>query len=160
MVDLKDLRFGIEIEVVDRDRGTVARAIQSVVGGTVTHVGTPTCYDPYEVAADDGRVWRVVADSSLSSVAANLRAEVVSPILAYGDIPQLQDVVRAVRQAGCKTCQQAGMHVHVGAELFTGKALANLAKLVYKQEPLILMALGVSQDRLAHYTKTPGLGVH
>lgn len=152
-MDLRELRYGVELEVVGKPRQAVAQAIQAVVGGTVSHVGHPACYDPYEVTADDGRVWKVVADSSLTSVPSELRAEVVTPILSYGDLPQLQEVVRAVRRGGSRTCSQAGMHVHVGAEAFTGKALANLAKLVYKQEPLILMALGVSQDRLARYTK-------
>jgi len=152
-MDLQVLRYGVEVETVGQTRVTVALAIQSVVGGTVQHVGHPACYDPYEVTAADGRIWRVVADSSLSSVPAELRAEVVTPILCYADLPLLQEVIRALRQAGARTCPQAGMHVHVGAERFTGKALANLAKLVYKQEPLILMALGVSPDRLARYTK-------
>jgi hypothetical protein len=152
-MDLRALRYGVEVETVGQTRATVAQAIQSVVGGTVQHVGYPACYDPYEVTAADGRSWRVVADSSLSSVPAELRAEVVTPILTYADLPLLQEVIRALRQAGARTCPQAGMHVHVGAERFTGKALANLAKLVYKQEPLILMALGVSPDRLARYTK-------
>ena len=152
-MDLRELRYGIEIEMVGKTRGAVAQAIQEVVGGTVSHTGHPSCYDPYEVTATDGRVWRVVADSSLSSVSADLRAEMVTPILTYADIPLFQEVVRAMRRAGCQTCPQAGMHVHVGAECFTGKALANLAKLVYKQEPLILMALGVNPDRLARYTR-------
>jgi hypothetical protein len=152
-MDLRELRYGVELETVGKPRETVAQAIQTVVGGLVVHVGQPASYDPYEVTASDGRVWRVVADSSLTSVSAGLRAEVVTPILTYGDIPLLQEVVRAVRRAGSHTSPQAGMHVHVGAEIFTGKALANLAKLVYKQEPLILMALGVSPNRRAHYTK-------
>ena len=39
--DMKTLRYGIEIETVGQTRLQVAKAIQSVVGGTVTHVGTP-----------------------------------------------------------------------------------------------------------------------
>jgi len=37
-MQMQEVRFGIELETVSRDRGTVARAIQSVVGGEVTHV--------------------------------------------------------------------------------------------------------------------------
>ena len=47
----------------------------------------------------------------------------------------------------------AGMHIHVDASAFDGKTLANLAKMVHKQEELILTALGVSQARLRQYTK-------
>jgi hypothetical protein len=45
------------------------------------------------------------------------------------------------------------MHIHVDASAFDGRTLANLAKIVHKQEPLILTALGVSQARLNQYTK-------
>ena len=61
---MKTLRFGIEIETIGQTRQKVAQAIQSVTGGTIRHVGTPYCYDPYEVTAPDGRIWRVMADSS------------------------------------------------------------------------------------------------
>ena len=42
-VDLRGLRFGVEIETVRRTRQQVAEAVQSVVGGTVRHAGTPAC---------------------------------------------------------------------------------------------------------------------
>ena len=153
MADLRDLRFGIEIETIKRSRDVVAQAIQSVVGGEVTHVGTPGCYDPWEVRDTSNRVWKVVADASLTSVSANLRAEVVSPILRYDDLQKLQDVVRAIRKCGAVVDEKCGMHIHVDASTFDGRTLGNLAKIVYKQEPLILVALGVSRSRLAQYTK-------
>lgn len=152
MADLRDLRFGIEIETIKRSRQAVAQAIQSVVGGEVVHVGTPSCYDPWEVR-EAGRTWRIVADASLTNVAAHLRAEVVSPVLGYDDIPQLQDVVRAIRRCGASVDTKCGMHIHIDASTFDGRTLGNLAKIVYKQEPLILTALGVSQARLSQYTK-------
>ena len=78
---MKELTFGIEIETIGQTRKRVAEAIQSVVGGTVRHVGRPSCYDPWVVEDAKGRTWRVVADASLSSVPFNRRAEIVSPIL-------------------------------------------------------------------------------
>jgi len=154
MITLKDVNWGIEIECVGQTRETVARAIQSVVGGEVVHVGIPTVYDPWEVReAGTDRVWKVVADSSLSNVPADLRTEVVSPILGYADIPVLQDIVRAVRKAGSRCDEKTGIHLHLSHPDVTPKALANLAKLVYKQEELIYAALGVSQERMARYCR-------
>jgi len=102
-MDLRDIKFGIEIETIRRTRHCVAEAIQTVVGGQVRHTGTPACYAPWEVTDDRGRIWKVVADSSLNMVGSHLRAEVVSPVLTYQDIPELQKVVRAVRTlAGAK----------------------------------------------------------
>jgi hypothetical protein len=51
-MDLRELRFGIEIETVGRTRQVVAEAIRTVVGGTVRHVGTPASYDPWELTDD------------------------------------------------------------------------------------------------------------
>lgn len=150
---LQELRFGIEIETIKRSRGDVARAIQSIVGGEVKHVARPSRYDPWQVTDSDGRIWKVVADSSLTSVPANLRAEVVSPVLNYEDVTTLQDVVRAVRKCGATVDDKCGMHIHIDSSAFDGRTLANLAKIVHKQEPLILTALGVSEARMREYTK-------
>lgn len=151
-MNLKEIKIGLELETIQRDRGTVARAVQSVVGGEVTHAGGGT-YDAWEVRDRLNRVWRVVADSSLTSAPANLRAEVVSPILGYDDIPELQEVVRAVRKCGAQVDEKCGLHVHVSHPDVTAKALANLAKLVYKQQDIIYAALGVNQQRMAKYCK-------
>lgn len=152
-MELRELNFGIEIETVKRTREQVARAINMVVGGEVRHVGTPSHYDPWEVKDDRGRVWKVVADGSLINVPFNLRAEVVSPVLAYDDLALLQDVVRAIRACGAKVDERCGIHIHVDASAFDGRTLGNLAKIVYKQEALILTALGVKENRRRSYTK-------
>ena len=153
-MDMREIKFGIEIETIRRTRQCVAEAVRSVVGGQARHVGTPACYDPWEVADAQGRVWKVVADSSLSMVASHLRAEVVSPVLAYRDVPELQKVARAVRTlAGAKVDSRCGIHVHLDAAAFDGKKLANLAKIVYKQEELIIRALGLGGPRLAQYCR-------
>ncbi len=145
---MRTLRFGIEIETIGQTRERVAQAIQQVVGGTIHHVGTPFCYDPWHVTDARGRTWKVMADSSLSAPK-HLQAEVVSPILHYEDIAELQEVVRAVRRAGGRTDQSTGIHVHVEARRFDAKALRNLVKIVNKQERLIEHALGISQARRA-----------
>ena len=152
-MDLRELHFGVEIETVRRTRKRVAEAIQSVVGGSVTHPGRPGVFDPWEVVDGQGRTWKVVSDASLSHVPSHLRAEVVTPVLAYADIPTLQEFIRAVRKCGAKVDTHCGIHVHVDARPFDGRTLGNLAKIVYKQEPLILAALGVTENRQRSYTR-------
>ena len=153
-MDLRDIKFGVEIETVKRTRKQVAAAIQTIVGGGITHIGSPTCFDPYHIVADDGRVWKVMADASLSNTPKNMQAEIVSPILTYDDIPMIQRIVRQVRTgAGAKISKQCGIHIHIDASVFTPKAIANLVKIVNKQEDLIVEALGVNHARLVKYAK-------
>ncbi len=152
-MDLRELNFGVEIETVRRTRKRVAEAIQSVVGGELRHTGVPSAFDPWEVIDDQGRTWKVVSDASLSHVPGHLRAELVTPVLSYEDIPTFQKVVREVRRCGAKVDGHCGIHVHVDSSRFDGRTLGNLAKIVYKQEPLILAALGVSESRQSTYTR-------
>jgi hypothetical protein len=141
---MKTLRFGIEIETVGATRMTLAHAIQSVVGGRVVNEGRSWRIDDAR-----SRSWKVVPDGSLSG--GELSGEVVSPVLEYGDIEQLQQVVRAVRRAGGKSDASTGIHIHIDGARFDAKTAANLVKIVHKQERLIEHALCVSPSRLLRY---------
>ena len=48
-MDLRSLRFGVEVETVRRTRSCVAEAIRTVVGGQVRHAAVPRGLDPWEV---------------------------------------------------------------------------------------------------------------
>jgi len=149
---MKTLRYGIEIETIGQTRETVARAIATVVGGSASRACGASCYDAWKVVAADGRTWKVMADSSLSAPF-HLQAEVVSPILTYADLDALQEVVRAVRRAGAKVDASCGIHIHVDAARFDAKGLANLVKMVNKQEQLIEHALGMNERRRSTYCR-------
>jgi Putative amidoligase enzyme len=144
-VEINGMRFGVEIETVNITRERSAKVIQQVTGGYV---------DGNRCLADDGRIWQVVSDSSLTDVPSHLRSEIVTPILTYpDDIPILQQVIRKLRRSGAKINHQCGIHVHVDASILDTKAIVRLAKYVNKQEPLIYTALGISQRRIRKYTK-------
>ncbi len=140
------LTFGIEIETIGIARVAAAQAVRAVVGGVVTGD------HKVRVTMEDGRSWMVVPDASLSCDG-YLQSEVVSPILQYQDLEMVQSVVRSLRAAGARVDKTCGIHIHVGAAPFDGKAIARLAKMVYKQEALVLHALGVQSRRLANYAK-------
>ena len=138
---MKTLRFGIEIETVGADRWALARAIREVVGGR--EIGC-------DVTDGGGRVWRVVRDGSLNG---ERSGEIVSPILSYDDLAQLQDIIRAVRRAGGRIDTSTGIHIHVDGSAFDAKSVTNLVKMVNKQERLIEHALGISGARLSRYCR-------
>lgn len=148
VAELSEMRFGVEIETVGISRKDTVSAILGVVGGEVRHEGGS--YDKWLCIGLDGKKWSAVSDASIGRG----NAEVVSPILTYPtDMPILQNVVRAIRKAGGKVNSSCGIHVHVDASCLDGRQLGNLAKIVYKQEPLILHALQISEARLNSYTK-------
>ena len=151
MTTLKDIRFGVEIETIRAGREQTARAVQSVVGGSVRYAGGP--YDAWECRAADGRIWRSVNDASLTAAPSHLRSEVVTPILTYDDLETLQEIVRALHKTGARPHQCCGIHIHIDGAAFDAKSLNNLAKIWYKQENLIIAALGTSPDRLRNYTR-------
>jgi hypothetical protein len=84
------------------------------------------CYDPWRVIDRRGRTWQVMADASLNA-RKEYQAEIVSPILHYDDIGELQEVVRAVRRAGARSDESAGIHIHVDAARFDARAVTKEA---------------------------------
>ena len=58
----------------------------------------------------DGRKWVVERDASVTDPC----AEVVSPVCRWEDIVMVQEVVRAIREAGARADSSCGIHVHVG----------------------------------------------
>lgn len=144
---MKNLTYGTELEYTGIKREVAAREIQKVVGGTVRYAGTG--YQTWEVVASDDRVWKAMRDGSLGIDGG---CKVVTPILRWDDMETLQEVVRTLRRAGAKATRETSQHVHIGARDFSAAQVANLAKIFYKQEELILKATGTWEHRLAHYT--------
>ena len=148
---MKGFRFGIEVETVGLLRETVARTIQTVVGGEARPLGgSGSHYNDWVVVAADGRKWNVVYDGSLPGGG----AEITSPILTYADLETLQAVVRAVRAAGGRADSHCGIHVHVDGSTMTPKSVKNLVRYVYSREDAIEAALSIKgSDRRARYCR-------
>jgi len=144
-------RFGIEIETAGCDRAKIAQAIKTVVNGVITQEFGG--YQASLVTQPDGRIWRVQNDVSITIIHGHKGSEIVSPILTYDDIPVLQDIIRAVKRAGCIPHRSASVHYHISAAPHTAQSLANLAKMVYRNEEMLFQAIGTSPERLARYTK-------
>jgi hypothetical protein len=144
---MKALNFGVEVEVVGTTRANLARAIQSVVGGTVTTSGPR-----FLVTDTRGRVWKVEPDASLSG--GEFSGEVVSPILEYADMDELQRVVRALREHRARVDSSTGIHIHVDGRSLDAKSTLNLVNIMHKQERLIEAALQVRPDRLSRYCRS------
>jgi hypothetical protein len=144
-IDMKEQSFGVEIETESLGREGAVTVLSQVLGGEPE-------YSPwFKVRDDQGRDWKVVRDGSLGSKG----AEIVTPILNYSDIDTVSKIVRALREAGAKVPKTCGLHIHVGfgsedkpADAFQ---MANLVKIVNKQEEYIFAAFGVTEQRKRRY---------
>lgn len=70
-----------------------------------------------------------------------------------GRMETLQECLRALRKAGAKTPECTSRHVHVGEQNFTARQIANIVRIFYKQDELILKAAWTLERRLQHCSK-------
>jgi hypothetical protein len=149
---MKNQTFGIEIETTGLSRKTVAEIIATYFGTDAYYIGT--CYDTYAAADSQGRVWKCMSDSSIV-VTGHGVCEIVSPILTYEDMNDLQEIVRLVRRAGAKSSARfrCGIHIHIGAQNHTIQSLKNLVNYMSSYQDVIYKALQVDPYREGYCKK-------
>lgn len=159
---MKNQRFGIEIEMTGLTRDKAAKTIAKYLGTRATYVGG--VYDAYAVHDTQGRVWKIVSDSSITAEARGNReathsykVEVVSPICSYEDIPVVQEVVRQLRHNGAKVNSTCGIHIHVDASRHNPQTLRNIVNIMASKEDLIYKTLQVGAWREFEYCKKADL---
>lgn len=160
-MDLRDQKFGIEIEMTGISRNDAAKALAEYFGVIPNH--TAGAYDGYEVSDGQSRRWKVVNDSSLKAqklengrklmAGDEYRVELVSPICKYDDIETIQELVRKLRERGAFVNKSCGIHVHINATPFEAKQLRNLVNIVAAKEDMVYKALQVDQRREHNYCK-------
>lgn len=154
-MDLKDQRFGIEIEMTGVTRQRAAEVAAEYFGTAFRYLGT--YYDTYAALDSQGRQWKFMSDGSITAqrkegnrkVSANseYRTEMVSPICRYEDIVSVQEIIRKLKEAGAITNTSCGIHVHIDASPFDARTLRNITNIMASKEDLIYKALGVSVAR-------------
>lgn len=140
-------KFGVEIEMYNITREYAARLVASYFGtmNTVCHDGG--FYDKWICRDAQGRKYTFMSDASIQDI--NRGCEMVTPILGYSDIEDLQELVRLLRHAGAKSDpnHQCGVHIHVDATNHTPATLRNLANLMKSHDELIMNAIGFDSQR-------------
>ena len=144
---MKNQTFGIEIETTGLGRERTAQVIAELFGTTARYIGRHL--GDWHIPMPDGRKWVVERDGSVTDPS----AEVVSPVCRWDDIPMVQEVVRALRQAGAKADASCGIHIHVGLGEHTPQSLRRLTNIVNAKEDLLTQALGISPSRRRQWCK-------
>ena len=161
---MRTQRFGIEIEMTGITREKAAEAIAEYFGTESFYIGT--YYKTYGAKDRQGRTWKATYDSSIIAqkksggrtvqAADEYKCEIVSPILTYGDMADLQEVVRRLRHSGAFVNSQCGIHIHVDASRYTPQTLRNLVNIIASKEDILYKALRIDPARLRWCKKTNG----
>ncbi|MCI2105270.1 MAG: amidoligase family protein [Intestinimonas sp.] len=160
-MDMKQQRFGIEIELTGITRKAAAEIAAEHFGTAVNFDGT--YYNTYSALDDQGRKWNFMSDSSISaqkksggqvvSASDEYKTEMVSPICRWEDIETVQELVRKLRKAGAIANESCGIHVHVDASPFNANTLRNITNIMASKEDLIYKALQVTVARQHRWCK-------
>lgn len=144
---MKNQTFGIEIETSGITRKHAAELIANYFGTEANYDGTH--YDVYSATDRRGRKWKCMFDSSIVAPTNDQKCEVVSPILTYDDMNDLQEIVRILRHNGAKSSpqKQCGIHVHIGLGDHNIKTLKNLVNYMSAYQDVIYKALAINPCR-------------
>ena len=152
----KEQTIGCEIEMAEITRNMAIKTVARYFGtlDTVHHDGG--AYDAWSCKDTQGRVWKVMRDVSISASSDIKKAELVSPILKYTDLEDLQEVVRQLRHKGGVSNPEhgCGVHIHISAQGQTPQSLRVLANLMAGHEKLLAEALNIDTYRQHRYCRT------
>ncbi len=159
---MRTQRFGIEIEMTGITREKAAEAIAEYFGTESFYIGT--YYKTYGAKDRQGRTWKATFDSSIIAqkksggrtvrAADEYKCEVVSPILTYEDMADLQEIIRQLRHKGAFVNSQCGIHIHVDASRYTPQTLRNLVNIIASKEDILYKALRIDPARMRWCQKT------
>lgn len=121
--NLKNQTIGVEIEMNHITRERAAKLAADFFGtGRYEFTASRNGYSTWSAWDAQGREWKFQKDVSIAGCDAE-KCELVTPILHYGDIETLQELVRRLRKAGAVSHAGigAGVHIHIGANGHTAK---------------------------------------
>ena len=153
--NMKQQTIGVEIEMNSITRRKAAILVGEYFGTRAYDAANE--YGYYSWACQDriGRVWKFQKDVSIQGPD-DEKCEMVTPILRYDDIEDLQEIVRILRRAGAKSDASimCGVHIHIGANGHTPQTMRNLANIMASHECLLSKALDLDMARIDRYCQT------
>jgi len=160
-MDMKEQRFGIEIEMTGLSRQRAAQVLSEYFGRPASFDGG--YYGEYSVLDSQSRRWKVMSDGSITTEKKEGRrvvpadrtysVELVSPICRYQDIETIQEIVRKLRGAGMLVNKSCGIHIHLDASPHNANTLRNITNIMASKEDMIYKAMQVEVARERQYCK-------
>ena len=153
--EMKKQTIGIEVEMNSITRQKAARVAAEFFGtGRYEYTAGRNGYETWSAWDEQGREWKMQKDVSIAGPDSQ-KCELVTPILTYGDIETLQELIRRLRKAGAKSdyTRGCGVHIHIGAKAHTPQTLRNLANIMASHESLLKDALALDEYRVGRYCR-------
>ena len=154
--EMKKQTLGVEVEMNNISRDRAAKIAATMFGtGRFQNTASRNGYCTWSAWDGQGREWKFQKDVSISGPDSE-KCELVTPILTYGDIETLQELIRLLRHAGAKSdsTRGCGVHIHIGAKGHTPQTLRNLANIMASYESLLANALALDRYRMNRYCRT------
>ena len=149
---LKNQLFGVEVEMTGITREKAATIVAEILGTTASRPDS-TCYQTRIIADQAARKWKVMRDSSITSIRNDgsdasmdeYKVEFVTPPLGYDDIELLQNIIRKLRESGAKSHSSCGIHIHVDGANHNANSLRRLVNFMTSRQDLIYEALQIGR---------------
>ena len=155
--NMKNQTIGVEIEMYGISRRKAAHIAAEYFGtGRYEDTALRNGYYTWSAWDSEGREWKFQRDVSIKAKNSNEQTELVTPILTYADIENLQELLRRLRQNKAKSdpAHMCGVHIHIGKADHTPQTLRNLANLMASHESLLISALRIDKNRIGRYCQT------
>ena len=153
--EMRKQTIGVEVEMNSITRQKAARVAAEFFGtGRYEYTAGRNGYETWSAWDEQGREWKMQKDVSIAGPDSQ-KCELVTPILTYGDIETLQELIRRLRKAGAKSdyTRGCGVHIHIGAKGHTPHTLRNLANIMASHESLLKDALALDEYRVGRYCR-------
>lgn len=154
--EMKKQTIGVEVEMNSITRSKAAKIAADFFGtGRYQDTAGRNGYYTWSAWDAQGREWKFQKDVSIAGTDSE-KCELVTPILTYGDMETLQELIRQLRHAGAKSdaSRGCGVHIHIGANGHTPQSLRNLANIMASHESLIADSLNLDRYRMDRYCRT------
>lgn len=155
---MKNQTFGVEIEmgvISKEDAKNIVYHYYKTNHQNAEDLGyIGGSHSPYACLDNKGRKWKFMDDGSSGGRLGCITCEMVTPILTYDDIEDLQCIVRLLRENGARSGANynAGVHIHIGANIdqeggHNAKTLRNLVNIMASHELILIKSINVSAIR-------------
>ena len=160
IANMKKQTIGVEVEMNGITRKNAARVAAEFFGTDMYEcTAGRNGYSTWSAWDSDRREWKFQKDVSIRGND-DEKCELVTPILRYEDIEELQGLLRVLRKAGAQSSASrgCGVHIHVGLKSeagdHTAQTLTNLANMMAAHEEQIGRAIKISEHRVSGYCQT------